>query len=73
MVGQEISPGVNKFFATKPIGEHQYCSNNVANPGAPYFTFINPVVRNKLGSDSAVCTSTGSYCRLSLGQQAQVR
>jgi hypothetical protein len=30
--------------------------------GASFFNFINPVVRNKLGSDGAVCTSTSS-CR----------
>ena len=43
-------------------GGLQYCSNNAATPGTPFFTFINPVVRNKLGSDDAACTSTSS-CR----------
>ena len=41
-------------------GGLQYCSNNATTPGAPFFNFINPVVRNKLGSDGAVCTSTSS-------------
>ena len=35
-----------------------------------YFTFINPVVCNKLGSEGAICTSTSSYCTLSLDQLA---
>ena len=43
-------------------GELQYCSNNATTPGASFSNFINPVVRNKLGSDDAVCTSTNS-CR----------
>ena len=43
-------------------GGLQYCSNNAATPGTPFFTFINPVVRNKLGSDGAICTSNSS-CR----------
>jgi len=43
-------------------GGPQYCSNNATTPGTPFFNFINPVVRNKLGSDGAVCTSTSS-CR----------
>jgi len=54
-------------------GEHQYYNNNVANPWTSYFIFINPVVHNKLGSDGVVCTSTSSYCRLSLYQLVQVR
>ena len=53
------------------VGEHQYCSKNDATPGASYFTFINQVVCNKLGSDGAVCTGTSSYYRLSLGQLPQ--
>ena len=44
------------------IGEPQYCSNNAATLGTPFFNFINSVVHNKLGSDGAVCTSTSS-CR----------
>ena len=43
-------------------GGPQYCSNNATTPGTPFFNFINPVVRNKLRSDGAVCTSTSS-CR----------
>jgi len=43
-------------------GGRQYCNNNAATPGAPFFNFINSVVRNKLGSDGVVCTSTSS-CR----------
>ena len=54
-------------------GELQYCSNNATTPGAPYFTFINPVVSNKLRIDGVVCTSNSSYYRLSLDQLAQVR
>jgi len=54
-------------------GELQYCNNNVATLKASFFTFINLVVRNKLGSDGVVCTSTSSYCRLSLDQLEQVR
>jgi len=44
------------------VGGLQYCSNNATTPGASFSNFINPVVRNKLGSDGAVCTSTSS-CR----------
>jgi len=47
-------------------GELQYCHNNVVTPRASFFIFINLVVRNKLGSDGAICTSTSSYCRLLL-------
>jgi len=54
-------------------GGFQYFSNNAATPGTPFFTFINPVVRNKLGSDGAICTSTSSCSRLSLNQLAQER
>jgi len=53
-------------------GELQYCNNDAATPGTPYFTFINLVVRNKLGRDGAICTSTSSYCRLSLDHLVQV-
>jgi len=57
----------------KSSGGIQYCSNNAATLGTPFFTFINPVVRNKLGSDGAICTSTSSYHRVSLDQLAQIR
>ena len=48
--------------SAKKSGGPQYCSNNAATPGTPFFNFINPVVRNKLGSDGAICTSSSS-CR----------
>ena len=51
---------ITSFLRT--VGELQYCSNNAATPGTPVFNFINPIVRNKLGSDGALCTSTSS-CR----------
>ena len=47
-------------------GDHQYCSNNATTAGTSYFNFINPVVRNKLGSDGAIYTSTSSYYKVSL-------
>ena len=62
----------HKYSLIMDFGELQYCSNNVATPRASFFTFINLVVRNKLGSDDVVCTSTSSYCKLSLDQLAQV-
>ena len=43
-----------------PLDELQYCSNNATTPGTSFSNFINPVVRNKLGSNSAICTSTSS-------------
>jgi len=56
---------INRVLIPKEIvqgGGLQYCSNNATTPGASFSNFINPVVRNKLGSDGAVCTSTSS-CR----------
>ena len=61
-----------KSFLKLETSELQYCNNDVATPGTPYFTFINPVVCNKLGSDSAICTRTSSYYMLSLDQLAQI-
>jgi len=63
--------GLETWSSVGIVGELQYCSNNAISPGASYFTFINPVVCNKLGNDGAVCTSTSSYYRLSLGHLAQ--
>ena len=41
-------------------GGPQYFNNNSATPKTPFFNFINPVLHNKLGSKSVVCTSTSS-------------
>ena len=55
-----FKPFLRKFVLV--FGELQYCINNATTPGTSFSNFINPVVRNKLGSDGAVCTSTIS-CR----------